>query len=167
MRAKMISFIFFVAVLFVFSLLPMGQLQSQTNTPHLLISAASTHPLIAKEEEVNQFFNKYETFYKQKDINSFLSLFSSKAVQNHKDGIDDIRRIYTDFFNQSEKLQYRTKRKMEIYQNAVEVKGSYEIDQLNKKGERNFWSGSIQWVLTREGGVLKIISVDYQASKSQ
>jgi hypothetical protein len=56
---------------------------------------------------------------------------------------------------------------MEIYQNAVEVKGSYEIDQLNKKGERNFWSGSIQWVLTREGGVLKIISVDYQASKSQ
>jgi hypothetical protein len=56
---------------------------------------------------------------------------------------------------------------MEIYQNAVEVKGSYEIDQLNKGGERKAWSGSIQWVLTREDGALKIISVDYQAAKSQ
>jgi ketosteroid isomerase-like protein len=158
MRTKMISFIFFVAVISMFFPFLMGQLQ---------VSSASSPPLIAKEEEVNQFFNKYEALYKQKDINGFLSLFSLKVVQNHKDGIDSIRRIYTDFFNQSEELRYRTKRKMEIYQNAVEVKGSYEIDQLNKGGERKAWSGSIQWVLTREDGALKIISVDYQAAKSQ
>ena len=167
MRTKMISFVFFVAVISMFFPFLMGQLQSQTNTPHLFVSGISSPPLIAKEEEVNQFFNRYEALYKRKDINGFLSLFSSKAVQNHKDGIDHIRRIYTDFFNQSEELRYRTKRKMEIYQNAVEVKGSYEIDQLNKKGERKVWSGSIQWVLTREDGVLKIISVDYGAVKSQ
>jgi hypothetical protein len=145
MRTKMISFIFFVAVISMFFPFLMGQLQ---------VSSASSPPLIAKEEEVNQFFNKYEALYKQKDINGFLSLFSLKVVQNHKDGIDSIRRIYTDFFNQSEELRYRTKRKM-------------EIDQLNKGGERKAWSGSIQWVLTREDGALKIISVDYQAAKSQ
>jgi len=167
MRIKMISFVFFVAVISMFFPFLMGQLQSQTNTPRLFVSDASSPPLIAKEEEVNQFFDKYEALYKRKDINAFLSLFSSKAVQNHKDGIDNIKRIYADFFNQSDELQYRTKRKMEIYQNAVEVKGSYEIDQLNKRGERKAWSGSIQWVLTREDGVLKIISVDYEAVKSQ
>jgi ketosteroid isomerase-like protein len=167
MRTKMISFVFFAVIISIFSPFLIGQLRSQTNTPRLFVSGASSPPLIAKEEEVNQFFDKYEALYNQKDINGFLSLFSSKAVQNHKDGIDKIRRIYTDFFNQSEELQYRTNRKMEIYQNALEVKGSYEIDQLNKRGERKVWSGSIHWVLTREDGVLKIISVDYQAAKSQ
>lgn len=142
-----------------------GRSQSQTNTPHLIISAASSTPLIAKEEEVNKFFDNYEALYKRKDINGFLSLFSSKAVQNHKDGIDKIKMIYTDFFNQSEEIRYRIKKKMEIYQNAVEVKGSYEIDRLNKNGKREAWTGSIQWVLMREDGVLKIISVDYQPAK--
>jgi ketosteroid isomerase-like protein len=165
MRTKMISFIFFATVISMFFPFLMGQLQSQTNTPHLLISATSSPPLIAKEEEVNQFFDKYEALYNRKDINGFLSLFSSKAVQNHKDGIEKIRTIYTDFFNQSEELRYRTKRKVEIYQNAVEVKGSYEIDRLNKSGKREAWSGSVQWVLTREDGVLKITSVNFQASK--
>jgi len=59
------------------------------------------------------------------------------------------------------------KGKIEIYQNAVEVKARYEIDQLNKRGQRKVWMGSINWVLTREEGVLKIISVDYQPDKSQ
>jgi hypothetical protein len=167
MRIKMITLVVCVAIIPMFFPFLMGQIQSQTNTPHLLVSSPSPPPLIAKEEEVNQFFDNYEALYKRKDINGFLSLFSSKAVQNRKDGIDEIRRTYTDFFNQSEELQCRIKRKMEIYQNAVDVKGFYEIDQLNKRGKRKVWTGSIHWVLTREDGLLKIISVDYQPERSQ
>jgi hypothetical protein len=142
MRTKMFSIIFFAVIISMFFPFLMGQLQSQTKTPQLLISSASFPALIAKEEEVNQFFDNYEALYNRKDIDGFLSLFSSKAVQNHKDGIENIRRIYT-----------------------LDVKGSYEIDQLDKSGKRKAWSGSIQWVLTREDGVLKVISVDYQAAK--
>lgn len=123
--------------------------------------------LIAKEEEVNQFFNRYVSSYKEKDIEGFLSLFSSKAIQNQKEGIAEIRRICTEFFNQSDELRYRMRGKMEIYQNAVEVKGRYEIDQLTKKGIRKVWRGRIRWVLIREKGELKIISIDYQPDRSQ
>jgi hypothetical protein len=166
MRTKIITFVFFVAIIFMFFPFLMGQIQSQTNTPYRLVSSASLPPLIAKEEEVNQFFDNYEALYKRKDINGFLSLFSSKAVQNRKDGIDKIRGTYTDFFNQSEELRCQIKRKMEIYQNAVDVKGFYEIDQLNKSGKRKVSSGSIHLVLTKEDGVLKIISIDFQPAKS-
>jgi ketosteroid isomerase-like protein len=167
MRTKRITLVFFVTITSISSLFLMGQVQYQINTPHLSVSSSSPPPLIAKEEEVNQFFDNYAALYKQKDIDAFLSLFSSKAVQNHKDGITEIRRIYSDFFKQSDELRYRMKGKMEIYQNAVEVKARYEIDQLNKRGQRKVWTGSINWVLTREDGVLKIISVDYQPEKSQ
>jgi hypothetical protein len=126
----------------------------------------SPPPLIAKEKEVNQFFDNYEALYKRKDINGFISLFSSKAVQNRKDRIDKIRRTYTDFFNQSEELRCHIKRKTEIYQNAIDVRGFYEIDQLNKSGKKKVWSGSIHFVLTKENGVLKIISIDFQPQKS-
>jgi len=150
-----------------FSLSLMGQIQSQIITPHLSVSSASPSSLIAKVEEVTQFFDNYVDLYARKDIDGFLSLFSSKAVQNHKDGIEEIRKIYTDFFNQSDELRYRMKGNMEIYENAVEAKSLYEIDQLNKRGQRKVWTGSIRWVLTREDGVLKIVSVDYQHDKSQ
>jgi ketosteroid isomerase-like protein len=143
-----------------------SQIQSQTIAPQLLVSNTFSPALIAKEEEIHQFFDHYAALYKRKDVDGFLALFSSKALQNHKDGIEEIRRIYTDFFNQSDELRYRMKGKIEIYQNAIEVKGFYEIDQLTKKGKRKVWTGSVQWVLTREDGVLKIISVNYQPDKS-
>jgi len=167
MRTKMITLVFFVTIISMFSLSLMGQIQSQIITPHLSVSSASPSSLIAKVEEVTQFFDNYVDLYARKDIDGFLSLFSSKAVQNHKDGIEEIRKIYTDFFNQSDELRYRMKGNMEIYENAVEVKALYEIDQLNKRGQRKVWTGSIRWVLTREDGVLKIVSVDYQHDKSQ
>jgi hypothetical protein len=165
MKTKMIAFIFFLTVISMSFPFLIVQSQSQTNTPHLLISAVSSPPLIATEEEVNKFFDNYEAIYKRKDINGFLSLFSPKAVQNHKDGIEQIKMIYTDFFNQSEEIRYRIKKNIDIYQNAVNVKGSYEIDRLNKSGKREAWKGAIQWVLTRENGGLKIISVDFQTAK--
>ena len=125
-------------------------------------------PLIATEEEVRQFINNYIARYAQKDIHGFLSFFSSKAIQNQKDGLEGIRKIYTDFFNMSQELRYRIEEmKIEIYQNAVQVKARYEVNQILKKGEkRKVWRGNIRWVLEREEGALKIISLDYQHEKS-
>jgi ketosteroid isomerase-like protein len=124
--------------------------------------------LIATEEEVRQFINNYIARYTQKDIHGFLSFFSSKAIQNQKDGLEGIRKIYTDFFNMSQELRYRIEEmKIEIYQNAVQVKARYEVNQILKKGEeRKVWRGNIRWVLEREEGALKIISLDYQHEKS-
>ena len=125
-------------------------------------------PPLAKEEEVQQFFSNYVDRYHQKDIGGFLSFFSSKAVQNQKEGIEGIRSIYTKFFEESKKLRYQVEgMKTEIYQNRVEVKARFRIDQtLKKANQEKVWSGSIRWVLGREDGVLKIVSLDYQNEKS-
>jgi hypothetical protein len=121
-------------------------------------------PLIATDGEVKHFFADYVERYAQKDIGGFISLFSSKAIQNQKDGLDGIRRIYDNFFDQSEELRYRLEgARIEIYQNAVEIKARYEIDQtLKREGEKKIWRGHVQWVLVKEEGVLKITSLNYQ-----
>jgi curved DNA-binding protein CbpA len=123
---------------------------------------------LAKEEEVKQFFSSYIDQYHRKDIDGFLSFFSSKAVQNEKDGLEGIRSIYTKFFDQSQELRYRVEgMKVEIYENAVEVKARFRVDQtLKRRGEKKVWTGTIRWVLVKEDGALKIISLNYQNQKS-
>ncbi len=125
-------------------------------------------PLLATKEEVNQFFATYVDRYTQKDINGFLSFFSLKAIQNQKDGLEEMRKIYTNFFNQSLALRYRIEEmRQEIYQNAVEVKARYVINQVLKGGgKEREWSGPIRWVLVKEDGALKILSLDHQHMKS-
>ena len=132
--------------------------------PKLQLAQFKPPSLLATEEEVIQFFGKYIERYKQKDIDGFLSLFSSRATQNRKDGLDGIRKIYTDFFDRSQTLRYRmVDRKIEIYENGVEVRARYELEQiLVKSGEKKVWRGTIRWVLVKEDGILKIISLDYQ-----
>jgi hypothetical protein len=128
---------------------------------------AST-PLIATEEEVRQFFANYTERYTQKDLDGFLSLFSPRAVQNRQDGLEGIRKIYGNFFKQSQEIEYYIDDiKIEIYQNAAEVKARYELVQLLKKsGEKKIWRGDIRWTLVKEDGALKILSLDYQPQKS-
>jgi len=123
---------------------------------------------LANEEEVKQFFSKYINRYNQKDLDGFLSFFSSKAVQNGKDGFAAIRNIYTKFFNQSRELRCQIEEmKIEIYQNSLDVKARFRVDQrLKKEGEEKIWKGSIRWVLVEENGNLKISSLDYQNDKS-
>jgi hypothetical protein len=125
-------------------------------------------PLLAKEEEVKQFFSEYINRYTLRDTDGFISLFSSKAVQNQKDGIAGIRAIYTKYFDQSQDLRYLTEEmKTEIYQNAVEVKARFRVDQkLKVSGEDKVWKGNIRWILVKEEGKLKISSLDYQNEKS-
>lgn len=120
--------------------------------------------LLATEDEVKKFFDHYIAYYHRMDLESFLSLFSSKAIQNKKDGLEGIRKIYHDFFTQSKEFHYALQdMKIETYQNAVEVKARYQIEQISKKSEgRMVWKGQIQWVLIKENGALKILSLDYQ-----
>ena len=63
-------------------------------------------PPAATEEEVKKLFNDYIDRYNKKDIQGFLSVFSPKAIQNQKDEFEGIRRIYENFFYQSQELRY-------------------------------------------------------------
>jgi len=124
--------------------------------------------LIATEEEVKRFFANYIERYNHRDIHGFLSLFSANIIQNQKDRLEGIRRIYDNFFSQSRTLQYHLDDlKMEIYQNTVEAYARYQIDQtLENEGEKKIWQGHIQWILVKEEGGLKIASLNYQHEKS-
>ena len=122
----------------------------------------------AREEEVKQFFSSYLDRYNQKDIDGFLSFFSSKAIHNQKDGLSGIRNIYSNFFDESQELRNHVEvMTIEINHNSVEVKASFRVDQkLKKLREEKIWKGNIRWVLVKEDGNLKISSLDYQNQKS-
>lgn len=123
-----------------------------------------TSLMMVKEEEVKTFLMDYIDRYMKKDIEGFLSLFSSKAIQNQREGFDEIRKIYSKFFDQSEKLHYQIEdTRVEIGPEQILVRARYRVDQLLKKrGQEKIWKGRIQWILKKEEGKLKIISLDYQ-----
>ena len=144
------------------------QIHSQNVVQNLSVSQLSPRPLIATEQEVTQFLKDYIERYTNKDIDGFLWVFSLKAVQNQKDRLQGIREIYSNFFDQTQTLHCRIEdRKVEIYENAAEVRARYEIEQIVKKGGgKKVWRGRIKWVLIREDGILKIISLDYQHERA-
>jgi curved DNA-binding protein CbpA/ketosteroid isomerase-like protein len=131
-------------------------------------TGAFSRSLLAKEEEVEQFFSNYVDRYNRKDVGGFLSFFSSKAIQNQTDGLEAIGNLYTKFINQSGELRYQIEgMKIEIFQNRVDVKARFRVDhKLKKDGEEKVWKGNIRWVLVKEEGRLKISSLDYQNEKS-
>jgi ketosteroid isomerase-like protein len=156
-----------IGTMFVIFLLLVGtQIPSQIVVPNLSAANRSPAPLIATEQEVRQFFDKYVERYTKMDIEGFLSLFSLKARQNQKDGLPEIRMIYADLFNRSQSLQISVEdMKIEIYQNAVETKARYSVSQVSKEGgEKRVWKGDVRWVLAKEEGKLAIISIDYRYS---
>jgi hypothetical protein len=124
--------------------------------------------LMATEQEVRGFFDQYIDRYNKMDTDGFLGLFSLKAKQNQRDGLPEIRTMYSDYFNQMISLQNSMEEmKIEIYQNAAEVKARYVVAQVLKKGgEKKVLKGSGRWVLVREAGALKILSFDYKNEKT-
>ncbi len=129
---------------------------------------AKVEKRVANEEEVRQFLANYIDRYVRKDINGFLSLFSSKAIQNGKDRLEKIREIYVRFFDQSEELTYRLDDiKVSIGGSEAEAMVRYQVIQrLKNRGGENLWRGNLRWVLVKEDGVLRIITLDYQNDKS-
>jgi len=71
------------------------------------------------------------------------------------------------FFDESKALRYQVEeKKIEIYQNRVEVKARFRVEQILKKEKKEMvWAGNIRWVLAREDGTLKIVSLDYQKAR--
>jgi ketosteroid isomerase-like protein len=134
------------------------------------LSASNPSPpaLMATEQEVRGFFNQYTERYNKMDTDGFLWLFSLKAKQNQRDGLPEIRIIYSDYFKQMSSLQNSIEdMKIEIYQNAAEVKARYVVAQeLKKGGEKRVLKGSARWVLVKENGMLKILSIDYKHEKT-
>ncbi|MBP1700654.1 MAG: hypothetical protein H6Q41_5842, partial [Deltaproteobacteria bacterium] len=130
--------------------------------------ASSRPSLLAKEEEVKQFFSSYVDRYHRRDVGGFLSLFSSRAIQNQTDRSEAIRSFYTKLFDQSQELRCQIEgMKIEISQYRVDVKGRFRVDQkLKKDGEDKVLKGNIRWVLVKEEGRLKISSIDYKNEKS-
>ncbi len=122
---------------------------------------------IPKEEEVKKFLAGYVSKYNQKDIGGFLSYFSSRAIQNQKYNLGEIKKIYTTFFDRSQELNYILQEVQTAdHPQGLEVKAKYELHQVTKKeGEKKSWKGQIRWILVRENGQLKIISLDYQHQK--
>jgi ketosteroid isomerase-like protein len=130
------------------------------------VISSRTSPL-AKEEEVKHFFSNYVDRYNRRDVGGFLSLFSSRAIQNRTDRSEAIRNFYTTFFNQSQDVRYQIEgMKIDISQSRVDVKARFRVDQkLKKDGEEKLWKGNVRWVLVKEEGRLKISSLDYQNEK--
>jgi hypothetical protein len=131
---------------------------------------ASVSPsVIASDLEVRTFFENYLVKYNRKEINSFISLFSAKAIQNQKDDIEKIRKTYENFFAQMESVNYQIAiTGIEPKQDRLEVKAQYELEGVVAKGRKmQTWKGQIRWVLVREGGALKVLSLDYQPQSSK
>lgn len=133
-------------------------------------SAAKPSPpaLMATEQEVKAFFDQYVERYNRKELEEFLLLFSLRARQNRQDGLREIRKIYSDYFGQMLSLQNSMEdMKIEIYQNAAEVKARYSVSQVLKGGgEKRVLKGSARWVLIKEDGRLRILSIDYRHDKT-
>jgi len=131
-------------------------------------TSSSVVPAISGESDVRQFLGRYADRYNQKDIDGFISFFSPKAVQNQKDDIEKIRKVYANFFQHNEKLRYKI-RDVEIqpHKDGFQVFANYELEGILKKGkERKVWRGQVRWVLIKEKGTLKVLSLDYQSQKS-
>ena len=161
----------FVFCVLIAWLLPLSHNDSNPfrSVPEALSAATPSPPaLMTAEQEVRRFFNQYIERYNKMDVDGFLWLFSLKARQNQQDGLPEIRILYSDYFNQIISLQNSIQDlKIEIYQNAAEVKARYVVVQeLKKGGEKRVLKGSARWVLTKEGGMLKILSIDYKHEKT-
>jgi ketosteroid isomerase-like protein len=165
---KTIIFAILIVSLWLFPLQAKAEEQLQWVARNLSVLQPSPSRLIATEQEVRQFFDNYIERYMRKDIDGFLWLFSLNAVQNQRDGLAGIREVYSSFFHETQTLQGRFEdRKVEIYDNAVEVKARYEIEQMKMSGERKILKGRIRWVLIKEDGILKILSIDYKHEKAR
>ncbi len=124
---------------------------------------------VSGESEVRQFLARYTDRYNHKDIEGFISFFSPNAVQNQKDDIEKIRKIYASFFQQNEEIRYKISNlKIDPHKNGLQVMADYELEGILRKGrERKVWKGQVRWVLIEEKGALKVLSLDYQSQKSR
>jgi hypothetical protein len=131
---------------------------------------ASVSPsAIASDLEVRNFFDNYLVKYNRKELSGFIALFSAKAIQNQKDDVEKIRKTYENFFAQMESVNYQIAiTGIETKQDRLEVKAQYALEGIVAKGRKmQTWKGQARWVLIKEDGALKVLSLDYQPQSSK
>jgi len=155
----------------------MNEIDQRDQIDQIIVQLKEGSALVT-EKDVKQFLEDYRNRYTRKDIHGFMSLFLAQAVQNGRDGFNEIKKMYSDSFEQSRELQYYLEDiKIDIYQDAlvsgifhkhaVLVGARYRVNQVLKNDKRKVWEGDIRWVLVRENGVLKILYLDYKQRKSR
>jgi hypothetical protein len=99
-----------------------------------------SHPIT--DADITGFLARYARCYSQKDKNAFFLLFSERCVQDQKYDFEEIKGIYSNFFDQSQELRlnlHDTDIKIpeggglvfgRYYFHVAEVKARYEVDQI-------------------------------------
>jgi len=113
-------------------------------------------------EEVDAFMQRYMRAYTQSDLEGFMALFSSAAVENNTRGYQEIRSAYRETFR--EKISDYRIQNMDIRTDGQKatVSGTYSMNRYRSAEGR--WvrhSGRITWRLALENSQLKIVSTNY------
>jgi len=119
-------------------------------------------PEAVTEEEVRLFIDDYTKRFTKMDLEAYMDLFSSEAVENRALPYADIRLAYRRTIQGSHSIQYDVKiYSTQTYEKSAFASGRYQITQILKGGGVKTFKGNIRWVLAREGRVLKIKEINY------
>ena len=113
-------------------------------------------------EEVDAFMQRYIRTYTQNDLEGFMALFSSAAIENNTMRYHDIRIAYRETFR--EKIADYRLQNMDIRTDGQKatVSGTYSLSRYrSSEGRWVRYSGRITWRLARENSQLKIVSTNY------
>jgi len=152
MELKKFAFIFVIAF---FSAWPVS-LRAQVSPPF-------ESPPVITEVEARRFLDEYVAQYVRMDVETFMTFFSRKAIENRMLTYADIREIYQRTFENSHSLQYDLEiYTVQTYKESTTVTGRYEVIQIFRANPfKKVYRGNIKWELIREGGVLKIKEINY------
>lgn len=117
-----------------------------------------TSPARSLDKEVDLFLNQYVRAYESGDVDTFVSLYSTSAVEK---GLhyDEIKKSYRKHFEAGHYTFEMKNPQEQKSGDEIILTGSYSV---KKKGDTGVLvQGNVKWTLIREGGSLKIIKADY------
>jgi hypothetical protein len=130
------------------------------NTFPSLEDTGEKHPVL--ETEVSLFLSRYTSAYEEGDIWRFMNFFSVSAIENNSLHYADIRTFYASNF-EGNRYNYTLENvRIEKREDSIIVRGNYSIKKITDDDKTPRAQGIIQWTLTREEGILKILRTDYE-----
>jgi len=119
-------------------------------------------PIAVTEQEARIFVEEYTKRFTKMDLESYMALFSERAVENRALPYADIRWAYQQTIQRTHFIQYEYRiLTIQTYSDRAFVSGRYRLTQTFKGGRVRNFQGNIQWALIREGDVLKIREINY------
>lgn len=115
----------------------------------------------------NRFIVSFARRYSSGNLDSFLRLYSNKAVENNKAGKGKIRSLYRSFFRSTSErnLSFNINRLKPSSSGSCAATGTYRVSYRNDKGERVSMAGKATFVLNREARSYRIKSLRYHDSR--